>query len=430
MDIINTKPLIYKLNTFCSRFLMPIMAVLFVCTNTVLNLWIGERIETVQNLLAIIIVLIVAVNVLSEPKKMFFSWVKYNAIILIYFIVRLVSLWQSGFDYSVMRTIFFEVFFILGICNCIVNCVDKRDFYIKFFIWFELIITFLCIALFIVVPYLSASTQNTINDITYYDKFMQAALFSNINTAGIMAGFAILISIVIYNKNMYNKKFVVAFGVYNVIMLIFFGSRAADVGIIVVVIFMLLKKIIPKVDPKKVTCFALVLMVLSLAPLYIFIGYHESKQTLSYDALEDKLNTVSSTRYVIWKECAITQKDDLFFGKGNLKREQEARKDLMKEFEKGAVDYRYFTTTEFGPHNGYISMISGAGILGFVLFVLILMQKIRRSKNLEKSNWYLLLIFIFTINCFESLFILNRFFTCFYMFLILESDWESTEVQK
>ena len=97
----------------------------------------------------------------------------------------------------------------------------------------------------------------------------------------------------------------------------------------------------------------------------------------------------------------------------------------MKEYQPGSVDYRYFATVELGPHNGYISMISGAGWLGLLLFIAILIQRILRSKNLEKGNWYLMLIFIFAINCFESLFILNRFFAGFYMFLILEADWKT-----
>ena len=142
---------------------------------------------------------------------------------------------------------------------------------------------------------------------------------------------------------------------------------------------------------------------------------------------EYNLDQLSSSRYTIWKECFITQQDDLLFGKGNLKLEQQARKDFLKDFEKNNENYIFFNAVEFGPHNGYISMISGAGWLGLLLFIAILIQRIRRSKNLEKGNWYLMLVFIFAINCFESLFILNRFFACFYMFLILEADWEKED---
>ena len=77
---------------------MPIIAILFICTNTVLNLWIGERIETIQNLLAIVILFIIAVNLLSSPRNNLIPWLKSNVLVVAYFIIRLISLWQSGFD--------------------------------------------------------------------------------------------------------------------------------------------------------------------------------------------------------------------------------------------------------------------------------------------------------------------------------------------
>ena len=158
-------------------------------------------------------------------------------------------------------------------------------------------------------------------------------------------------------------------------------------------------------------------------PIYGMIGYYESEQALSYERVEDKLSSLSSSRYIIWKESFLIQQDSLLFGKGNLKLEKEARKELVDKV-KPMESTRFYAATELGPHNGYIGMISGTGWLGFLVFIAILIQRIRRSKSLESGNWYLLLIFFFAINCFESLFILNRFFICFYMFLILESDWE------
>ena len=141
METISKNRWINRLNIFSSKILMPIMAILFICTNTVLNLWIGERIETIQNLLAIVVLFIVVVNLLSSPRDNLISWFKSNVLVVAYFIIRLISLWQSGFDYSVIRTIFFEMFFLIGICGCTINAVNVRNFYIKFFIWFELIIS-------------------------------------------------------------------------------------------------------------------------------------------------------------------------------------------------------------------------------------------------------------------------------------------------
>ena len=327
MEMISKKTWINSLNIFSSKILMPIMAILFICTNTVLNLWIGERIETIQNLLAIVVLFIVVVNLLSSPRDNLISWFKSNVLVVAYFIIRLISLWQSGFDYSVIRTIFFEMFFLIGICGCTINAVNVRNFYIKFFIWFELIISLLCVLIFFVMPYLSSGMQEFVATSTYYEKSAMASLFSNVNTAGIMAGFSIVLSIAIYKKNILPGKFVIAFGLYNVVALVFFGARSADIGVLTVLIFIGIKHISRSGKLKRFTIVALCLMVLTLIPIYGMIGHYESKETLSYEPLEDRVNTLSSTRYSIWKESFIIQQDDLLLGKGNLRRKRGAQRN-------------------------------------------------------------------------------------------------------
>ncbi len=427
METVYTSSWLNRLHSVSSRILMPLMAVLFICTNTVINLWIDERIETIQNIIAILILLIVACYLLSAPRERLQPWIKSNILVIAYFIVRLISLWQCGFDYSVIRTICFEMFFLIGICGFTVDSRLGNRFYVKFFIWFEMIATALCAVIFLLMPHFGSGIQDAIIEFSYYDKANTAALFSNINTAGIMAGFSIVLAVVLYRKDILSKKAVIVFGIYNVCALVYFGSRAADVGIAAVVLFFIIKKLVPKIDVKKFTIVALCIMVLTLVPIYGIIANYVNKTQLTYQMFEYNLDQLSSSRYTIWKECFITQQDDLLFGKGNLKLEQQARKDFLKDFEKNNENLIYFNAAGYGPHNGYISMISGAGWLGLLLFIAILIQHIGCSKNLEKGNWYLMLVFVFAINCFESLFILNRFFACFYMFLILETDWEKED---
>lgn len=405
---------------------MPAMAVTFILFNTVINLWIGERIETVQNLLAIGILAIWACNILAEPSRVLVPWIKSNILILLYFAVRLISLWQSGFDYSVIRTIFFEVFFLVGICQ--ITLQSGRAIYVKLFIWIELIISGLSLLLYYLFQHLGSGLQQLLSEHSYIGQTGNAMLFSNPNTAGLMAGFSIVLAVILYGKKSYNKYFIAGFGIYNIAALILFGCRSADVGVVVVFAFLIINKIFPDIKKKKIAAMILLVSVSTLIPVYALIEYHEAKETLSYTPIEEMADKLSSGRYTVWKQCAITQKDDLIFGKGNLSLEQKSRREYMDGLEKRwEYSYRYFAAAQLGPHNGYIGMISGAGWLGFGLFIAILLQRIKRAKHLEKGNWYLLLIFSFVINCFESLFILNRFFTCFYMFLILETDMEDGE---
>ena len=426
METVYTSSWLNRLHLLSSRILMPLMAVLFICTNTVINLWIDERMETIQNIIAILLLLMVICYLLSAPRERLRPWIKSNILVIAYFVVRLISLWQCGFDYSVIRTICFEMFFLIGICGFTVDSRTGNRFYVKFFIWFEVIATALSALIFLLMPHLGANMQHMIIEFSYYEKAENAAFFSNVNTAGIMAGFSIVLAFIMYHKDMFAKKLIIVFGIYNICALLYFGSRAAEVGMAAVVLFFVIKKVFSGINAKKLTIVALCLMVLTLVPLYAMIGYHESQATLSYRGFERKLDNVSTGRYSIWKECYITQKDSLLVGMGNLKLEQDARKEMVAANHCGEY-WWYEMAAELGPHNGYISMISGAGWLGLLLFIAILIQRIRRSKNLEKGNWYLMLVFIFAINCFESLFILNRFFACFYMFLILESDWEKED---
>lgn len=431
METVYTSSWLNRLHSLSSMVLMPLMAVLFISTNTVVNLWSSKRIETVQNILALLLLGIVACYLLSSPKQRFKPWLKANFLVVAYFFIRLISLWQSGFDYSVIRSLIFELFFLIGICDFTVNSKNRGSLYITFFMWFEFIVTALCILIFVIMPHLDQTLQNVISSFTYYSEDARAALFSNVNFAGAISGIAIVFVAIIYSKKIYNSKIIIAFGIYNLFCLIFFGARSSEVGLAVVAFFFLLKKMMPKIENRKFAITALLFMILTLIPLYMFIGYNVSKNPVSYTNIEDKVNSISSERYLIWKESYITQQDDLFFGKGSIKLDQQARKAFVETYEygfkSGEIDYRYYMVSEFVPHNGYIGMISATGWIGFILFIAILIQRIWRSRNMKSGNWYLMLIYVFTINCFECWFILTRFMACFFMFLILEADWEKEE---
>lgn len=419
MAAIEQKNWIDKLNMLSSRFLMPVMAVLFIITNTVLNKWIGERAETLQNLIAIVVFFIVACNLLLKPKSNLPPWIQKNVLVIVYFAARMISLWQSGFDYSVIRSIFFEMFYLVCICTYTIQ--NNRAFYIKFFIWFELAMTFTSLAVYYIMPNFSGDMQDAIAQLTYLEKSGNALMFSNANTAGIMAGFSIVLAIICYGKKNLNKNFLIFYGIYNIIAMFMFGCRSADLAVAAVLAAMAVKKLLPKIKARNIAAFTLCLTIATLIPIYGMVEHYKEKELFSYEPFEEQIDDLSTGRYVIWKECILVQDGDFLFGKGSLRLEEQARKLLVSEADQDYY-WRYVRASNLGPHNGYIGMISGTGIIGFALFAAILIQRMKRSKSLEKGNWHLMLVFIFVINCFESLLILNRFFACFYMFLILNAD--------
>ena len=97
-----------KINALNTKIFMPLMALTFILFNTVINLYIGERMETIQNMLAVVILAVLAFWRISDIKDGLMPWLRQNILVICYFAVRAVSCVLSGFDYTVIRSIFFE----------------------------------------------------------------------------------------------------------------------------------------------------------------------------------------------------------------------------------------------------------------------------------------------------------------------------------
>lgn len=406
---------------------MPLMALSFILFNTVINLYIGERIETIQNLLAIAVLAVLAFWLLSDVKNGLMPWLRQNILVIGYFAARAISCVLSGFDYSVIRSIFFEVFYLIGISKITLG--GKREFYVKAFMVLEMIFSAGSLILYYYNAATGGSIQGFLSEYTYFDKTGTALLYINPNTAGIFAGFSIVLAIILYGRSRYNKVFLVLFGLFNLAALILFGCRSADVGVIFILAVIIFAKLLPKLKTKIIVFICLVCMVLTLVPIYGFTLYQINNYgEFSYNEAETSINELSTGRYLIWKTCILTQDHNQFFGVGSLNQEQQERANLIQNCTEAPVEYQYLHI--FNPHNGYIAQISATGWVGFALFIAILAQRIKRAEHLNKGRWYLLIIYTLVINCFESLFILNRFFTCFYMLLILETDMEQPDEPK
>ena len=411
-----------KINFINANLLMPLMALTFIFFNTVVNLWLGERMETVQNLLAVAILALLALWLLTDLREGLLPWLRVNYLVLAYFAVRAVSAWQSGFDYTVVRSIFFEAFYLIGICRITLG--DTREFYIKGFIILELILNAGSLILYYYNDLTAGSIQELLTQHTYYADSGCGLLFNNINNAGILAGFAIVLAIVLYGKEKYNKILVVLFGLFNVMALILFGCRSADLGVVFVVAALLFAKLLPKIKKNVIVLICLICMMLTLIPVYGFVYYNINNfGETSYTEAEAKINELSTGRYLIWKECIITQADDRLFGAGSINAELRERGEWAAGINQ-EESWRYVSAAAIRPHNGYLAQISISGLTGFALFAAKLVQRLKRADHLQNGRWYLLVIFSFVLNCVENLLILSRSFTCFYMLTLLSADME------
>lgn len=430
MKSIKSQLLLMKFNNINKSVFIPLMAICLIFYSTAVNKMLGGIMETAQNVLAIGIFAIIGLNIFFFVKEDWKTYIKTNLIVIIYFFIRLITLFSVGFQYSAIRSVFFEVFFLLGICTFTSG--DKKNIYklISLFLYFELILSVLSVAIYFIVPILGEQVINAFVENTMYQKFPMAALFVNQNTAGIMSAFALIFLYSFYEKERVKKRKIIIglLIIYQLLFLYFQHCRSAEVAILVVIGIVIFRKIFKTISTKKIVATICVLCMLCIAGIYALEIHSINDNPYVLSESEEVLNDLLSNRISIWKGCIIEQKSHPLLGAGSLALEQDNRKAILIDLD---IDQRYgwrmCQSSKLGPHNGYIGMISATGWLGFLAFMAALYSKIKKSKLIEEGNWYLLIIFTLIVNLFESLFILNRFFLCFYMFMILEADNDKEE---
>ena len=413
-----------KLNSLTSKILMPIMFILLFLYSTVVNKLMDGAMETAQNLIGFIILCIIFSNFLNGGIKWVKNYVGIPA--TVYIIIRLIGCYLEGNHYVTIRSIFFEVFCIVGICAITAGNTKNVKKYALIFLALETIFSAISFFIFLLAPHFE-SLREWAFTYTLYESHPTASFFVNRNTAGIMIGVAILILIACIGntKSKNSRIFACLLLTFHILNFLLQNCRSAEVALFAVAIAFVLKKY-KSFDRKKIVISILVLCLCAVGIIYAFIGYNLSTHPEYLTPFETKLNYYSAERYSIWQECFIEQKEHPFFGAGSLAKEQWAREVILNVYDNNYADViKYFTN--YGPHSGYISMISVSGWLGFAAFIWILLYKIKKSKLLKEGNWYLLVIFTLVVNLFESLFILNRFFLCFFMFMILEAEPEPDE---
>ena len=147
---------------------------------------------------------------------------------------------------------------------------------------------------------------------------------------------------------------------------------------------------------------------------------------MHWSETEQQLDVVSSGRYALWKSTILAQKGHLLLGHGSNKRAINARLEYIKSFEQEelADTYIYIGMAEYGQHNGYLCMINETGLIGAILFLMIIfIRVIRLDRGICKGQEILLLlIYIFWINMFESKFITVNYFTSILMMVLLVNN--------
>lgn len=413
-----------------------IFTFLFLSYNTIIGLyslvWI-ERLEILfGGILLIVLVTKWVIAPLKDKKKMILN----ECIVLIYIVVRILTIVKLDIDYSTIRTVFFECIYLLCISEFVLSEKYIKTIIMKLFMWLATLFNIVNMSIYalILISNYNSEIIHFLYKYTYLkpnSNYYMSTVYSNPNTFGIAAAFAILIAINLWydrQKPLSAQKKFIIYTVFSIICVVISECRSAEVGLVLICVIYMADRFVHKINGKKVTIAALLLAVLGTLAGYGFMNSNYDTSIYGMTATEEKIDQMSTGRYFIWKSGYFAHYDDKLLGVGSLKREIELRDtEIFKQYLDAGYAEEKYQHTDLGPHNGYYSMIWCTGFIGFILFAIILLQKIRRSRALNSGNWYLAIIFVLTINLFESAFIVNRFFLAIYMFLILAMNEDDVE---
>ena len=426
--------------------------VIFTLNYTIVGVVKGGWFSPLKNLVMIGIFLLFVYRfftVSKEERKLWFTQ-KFLHVpsfiwLLAYFIVRCICFAVNGFQYGIAREIFFEFVFLVAICPWTVGPRVRFDIIAWIFCGINLVMnlanTYCCHVLKVFYEETGGSPVDggLLGFLTHLKTYASygvgdkvSPLYSNPNSAGIMTGMALLFSFLLIRRKKKLPLFVL-YWMYSLYVLYIDASRGAMIGFIAAILCVGLLKLIPKLQPRVLITASLLLCIGIAIGIYGFIGYNLSDGDRNFTDLENKLDDMSSTRYQIWQTCYRAHQDTRLLGTGNAtlekkSRNEQIRADLIEDY---ATD-REFVPTTLSVHNGYLATIFIAGWIGFVLFSIILFDKISKghiNENSKRESQILSAIVVFSlmVSNFEALMITSRYYTILVLLLILSWQQASPE---
>lgn len=381
----------------------------------------------------------------EERKEWFtdkFFFVPSFVWLLMFFAVRLIAFISSGFDYGVAREVFFEFVFLVAICRWTVGKNVRFEIAAAVFIFINLITNIgntYCVH--VIADNFNGNDFNKpvmdfISELSTYlpygPKYNNAVLYVNPNSAGIMTGFAIIISLIFWKYSKI-RPVIFIYWIYSLYVMIQYDSRGAVLSFLVSVIVMILMKVVKWVTPKRAVVFCMIISACTASAVYIFIGYNLTDGDKNFTQTEEQVNMLSTGRYKIWQDCYISHIDEKLFGEGSPAIEKETRNQyLLEEHIETYGSEDGFVKTNFSVHNGYLATVFITGWLGFILFLIIMADKICKAKVLSYNknlSMVIASIVIYTliVSNFEALLVTSRYYTVLMSFIVLAWDKDPKE---
>lgn len=422
---------------FIINALLVLYTLLFIMFNTLPAKPVIKWVERLEIIVGGLLFAAAAVKFFAEKEDRHLLKRRPLILICVYVAIRFISWKSAGFDYSTIRTVYFEIIYLVAINEMIVSkrLLKRRILPLLILINLSLnIMECLCFAFIKISP--DGYVSQLLTKYTFFDLMdSRSFMYINPNTMGIMTAFAMISMFIILPKDLLRVHKILA-GIYfgfSLVILINSHCRSAELAVFIAVLSYIIVKYIKILNAKKLTLCLLVLSVFATGAIYGYMHAHSQSGVAvgwmhSFDENEYKLNLKSSGRYNIWKTGMLASEGKKLFGSGSLTGEMADRNAYAKEFwSEKYSDQLEFEPTVLGPHSGYFGMLFTTGFAGFFIYISLLFYMISKSKLMDKDNWYLAMIFIIIVNHLECFFIVSRFFICLMMLLILSARDDEDE---
>lgn len=413
---------------------------LFISAHSIIGHLFNTAVERLEVVTGLFLLIFTIVNFLSMGKQEKVHSLKIRSVILVYLVFRAFSFWKGGFDYSTLRSIFFETVYLLGLSEALIDGQFVKDKVLPMTVIYNLILNILNGIMFIRLTGFEVS--NKLMEAMYKYTFIKSedyipssSMYINPNTIGVLTGLSVLIVLILRRETRkLSRPLLVLYLIFSGWSIYYSQCRSAYLGLALVAVLYLLRRVFKGINPVAVTK---VIFICSIAFVIAVTGYmaaHEKTGLYYMTPQEKHINEVSSSRYFIWKSGWLSNKPNMIIGCGNLNKQIKERyyyvEPQYQTWLKYCKSMNYDTTGleptysggKLGPHNGYMSMIFCTGLIGFALFSIILFLMISRSKSLKLGNWYLIIVFFITLNLFESLLIMNKYYICLLALIMLNTD--------
>lgn len=413
-----------------ANILLLTYTVLFLLYHTVAGLYAQDLIERLECVVGLLMAVVMVMKLIDIDWEARIRWLKSSYLVIIYFIIRTVSFVNSGFDYSVARTVFFEGVYLFVICGMITDSKFCKKVIMKSFVVINFVLNVINVIVYFVLRSGNASSglYKLFSEYTYAVKnsVIYSGMYDNPNAFGVMTAIAIILALNLISKNdtKQRKLIIAVYVLFSLYCVNLSECRSAMLSLFACAVSWALVTVTKgKITGRMLAIAAFVVALAVTGGIYGFMKNNTDTGLYQFSADEVAIENASTGRYSIWKAGYYAHQDNKLLGAGSIKNEMADRNAFVYQ---NLIDIQYgvssYVEDDRGPHNGYLAMIYCTGLLGFLAFMAALLKKMLEAKSLRYGGWYLAIIFFMSVNMFETMTIVSRFFVCLLIFIILAMD--------